>query len=61
MEEDKIVSETVDVNRVLLVEDDVALANMVIEFLQSHGYHVGHEQRGDRAIDRILAQPTDLA
>ena len=32
MEEDKIVSETVDVNRVLLVEDDVAVASMVIEF-----------------------------
>jgi two-component system response regulator RstA len=60
MEEDKIVSETVDVNRVLLVEDDVALANMVIEFLQSHGYHVGHEQRGDRAVDRILTQQPDL-
>ena len=60
MDEDKIVSETDDVNRVLLIEDDVALADMVVDFLQSHGYLVEHEQRGDRAADRILTHQPDL-
>jgi DNA-binding response OmpR family regulator len=46
--------------RILLVEDDERLAALVCEFLQGNGYEVGIEGRGDRAVERILAEQPDL-
>lgn len=46
--------------RVLLVEDDPRLANLVRDYLQQQGYQVLIEGRGDRAIDRILRENPDL-
>ena len=40
-------------NRVLLVEDDAALAAMVSDFLSQHGFQVTVEGRGDAAVSRI--------
>lgn len=46
--------------RILLVEDDERLAALVCEFLQSNGYEVSIEGRGDRAAARILDEQPDL-
>ncbi len=45
---------------ILLVEDDVRLANLTIEYLESEGFVVEWEKRGDRAEDRIMALLPDL-
>ncbi len=45
---------------VLLVEDDRALATMIVEFLEQQGLVVQSESRGDRAVQRILSQQPDL-
>lgn len=47
-------------SRLLLVEDDAALAAMVAEYLQRAGYHVDHVARGDQAVARIQTAPPDL-
>jgi len=48
-------------NRVLLVEDDVKLAGLVKDYLESGGdLSVEIEHRGDRAIERILGEVPDL-
>lgn len=39
----------------LLVEDDTVLAEMVVSYMGQHGIDLEVETRGDRAIDRILA------
>lgn len=41
--------------RILLVEDDPQLVELVGEFLRSHGFHVDVVMRGDEAVDRVLA------
>jgi two-component system response regulator RstA len=41
--------------RILIVEDDVRLAALLREYLSNHGFTVSVERRGDRAVDRILA------
>ena len=45
--------------RVLLVEDDVKLAERVREFLEANGFRVSLEARGDRAVERIVAETPD--
>jgi len=40
--------------RILLVEDDQRLADMVAEFLESSGFEVSTEHRGDVAVNAIL-------
>ncbi len=46
--------------RILLVEDDTRLAALEKEYLEREGYSVDVEGRGDRAVDRVLADPPDL-
>jgi DNA-binding response OmpR family regulator len=46
--------------RVLIVEDDAKLAELVREFLHSNGLRAEIEGRGDRAAERILSDPPDL-
>ncbi len=46
--------------KLLLIEDDVRLATLMAEYLQTNGHDVGVEHRGDRAVDRILAEKPDL-
>lgn len=46
--------------KLMLVEDDARLATLVCEYLAHSGYTVVHEARGDRAVDRILAEQPDL-
>lgn len=46
--------------RILLVEDDPKLADLVCEYLQSHGFVVEVEPRGDRGAERIVAEQPDL-
>ena len=47
------------VHRVLLVEDDAPLGEMVADFLRPHGFDVSIEGRGDLAVDRILRERPD--
>ena len=42
--------------RILIVEDDPSLAALITDYLQRHGFEVGTEGRGDRALDRILRE-----
>jgi len=46
--------------RILLVEDDVSLAQWIQEYLQEHGYDVHHVERGDQAIDKYKNVEPDL-
>lgn len=46
--------------RLLLVEDDQRLADLVKGYLNKHGYEVSHHARGDTAADTILADNPDL-
>jgi two-component system response regulator RstA len=46
--------------RLMLVEDDVRLASLISEYLENNGHQVVVEHRGDRAVDRILAEVPDL-
>ena len=46
--------------RLMLVEDDVRLASLISEYLENSGHEVAIEHRGDRAVDRILAEAPDL-
>lgn len=45
---------------VLLVEDDLRLAELVRSYLQSNGFRVGVENRGDRVVERVQRENTDL-
>ena len=46
--------------RLLLVEDDRRLSALIGEYLAPHGFAVSVEGRGDRAVERIVADPPDL-
>jgi two-component system response regulator RstA len=46
--------------RILIVEDDLKLAELVREFLEGAGYLAAVETRGDRAAERILREQPDL-
>jgi DNA-binding response OmpR family regulator len=45
---------------ILVVEDDSKLAEMAADYLREHGFIVGIENRGDRAIQRILSEQPSL-
>ncbi|MCU7853678.1 MAG: response regulator [Candidatus Thiodiazotropha sp. (ex Monitilora ramsayi)] len=47
-------------SRVLLVEDDVELAELVREYLQRYEFEVSLEHRGDTAPDRVRAEEPDI-
>ncbi len=47
-------------NVILLVEDDMRLASLTREYLESEGYTVKLEQRGDKAVDKICSLIPDL-
>lgn len=46
--------------RILLVEDDQRLAELIRDYLQKQGFEVLIEQRGDTAPERILRENPDL-
>ncbi len=49
-----------DSQRILLVEDDLALAQSIREYLQEFGYTVLVEPRGDEAITTICSEDPDM-
>jgi DNA-binding response OmpR family regulator len=46
--------------RVLLVEDDLRLSELVRSYLQSNGFDVSVEYRGDQVLDRVQGERPDL-
>ena len=53
-------NDTAQQETIVLVEDDVGLADLIKERLQGEGFRVLHEVNGEAARDLILAQPPDL-
>jgi DNA-binding response OmpR family regulator len=49
-----------DQPKVLLVEDDLRLAELVRSYLQSNGFRVSVEERGDRVVARVQEENPDL-
>ena len=49
-----------DAPRILIVEDDPKLAELVREYLEGAGYRASVETRGDRAAERIPREQPDL-
>jgi two-component system OmpR family response regulator/two-component system response regulator RstA len=47
--------------RIMLVEDDIALARLTAEYLEKRGIQVSVEHRGDEALNRILKESPHLA
>nr|WP_057830265.1 response regulator transcription factor [Colwellia sp. TT2012] len=47
-------------HNVLLVEDDISLANWVCEYLTEQGFNVTHVARGDLVLDVIKKNSTDI-
>lgn len=45
---------------ILLVEDDITLAEWVTEYLQQHGFTVTHIDRGDKVIDCVKQHAFNL-
>ncbi len=45
---------------ILLVEDDAALAQWVIEYLQDHGFNIDHIVRGDQVCEQVKQQDYNL-
>jgi DNA-binding response OmpR family regulator len=45
---------------ILLVEDDVSLADWVCEYLTEQNFNVIHVERGDLVIDKITTVDIDL-
>jgi DNA-binding response OmpR family regulator len=45
--------------RILLIEDDVRLAKLVVEYLEPHGFSVNLETQGDLAVSKILDEMPD--
>jgi DNA-binding response OmpR family regulator len=52
-------TQTIDMQTVLLVEDDLKLAKIMQAFLQENDFRVEIEGHGDRAVDRILGIQPD--
>jgi two-component system response regulator RstA len=46
--------------RILLVEDDLPLAALLADYLRGNGFVVEIEPRGDRAVQRLIAEPPGL-
>jgi two-component system response regulator RstA len=44
---------------ILLVEDDLRLAKLIVEYLAPHGYEVSVETQGDLAVNKILSDEPD--
>lgn len=55
-----ISSEPMDKHNILLVEDDVRLADLMREYLSQHEFEVRVEARGDDAVSRFNPDWTDL-
>jgi DNA-binding response OmpR family regulator len=49
-----------DQPRVLLIEDDLRLSELVRSYLQSNGFQVAVEYRGDRVVERVQSECPDL-
>lgn len=47
-------------NNILLVEDDVTLANWVSEYLVEQGFNVEHVDRGDKVISTLQSYKADI-
>jgi len=47
-------------NSILLVEDDVRLAQLICEYMEKHGFQIETESHGGRSVQRILSQNPDL-
>ena len=47
-------------HRIVFVEDDEELAELISQFLSQHGFTVDIVPRGDLAEARVLADPPDL-
>lgn len=45
---------------VVLVEDDLRLSELVRSYLQSNGFRVSVENRGDRVVERVQRESPDL-
>ena len=45
---------------VVLIEDDLRLAELIRSYLESNGFRVVVEHRGDRGIERVRAENPDL-
>lgn len=45
--------------RILLVEDDLELGDLVAEYLTPHGFEVAKETSGDKAVQRIIEESPD--
>ncbi|NRB39865.1 MAG: response regulator transcription factor [Pseudomonadales bacterium] len=54
------VSEQDTAQHIMLVEDDVVLAEVTKEYLQMNGFKVSVESDGNRAVERILQEQPDL-
>jgi DNA-binding response OmpR family regulator len=51
---------TSELPRVLLVEDDLRLAELVRSYLQGNGFQVAVESRGDRVVARVQSENPDV-
>jgi DNA-binding response OmpR family regulator len=49
-----------EIPRVLLVEDDRRLSELVRSYLQANGFQVSVESQGDRVFDRVQTERPDL-
>ncbi|BCE01456.1 response regulator [Marinicellulosiphila megalodicopiae] len=47
-------------NRIILVEDDIDLAQLTSEYLTSHGFEVTTVHDGEAGVETILSQPSDI-
>ncbi len=47
-------------HNILLVEDDISLADWVCEYLTEQGFNVTHVARGDLVLDEIKKNTTDI-
>ncbi len=45
---------------ILLVEDDISLANWVCEYLSEQNFNVIHVERGDRVLNKVKTEVIDL-
>ena len=51
---------TVSAQSILLVEDDLRLAELVSRYLESNGFMVATASRGDEVVGRVEREPPDL-
>ncbi|MBM0107386.1 winged helix-turn-helix domain-containing protein [Steroidobacter sp. S1-65] len=51
---------TPEPTRILLIEDDVQLASLIVDYLREHEFQAHVEHRGDTGLERILRDAPDL-